>query len=188
MGAMKVWDGSSWQNVAPFSARASVYVGPNQPAGTAYAGDMWWDTDDPPPGTPGQELAYNQVTSNVNITATTDATANELVPGTARSYDGTPIIVEFYCGALGTSAVAAAQITVTLWDGSTDLGPIACLRTSAASAAIAAITGRRRITPTVGSHTYRAMAFTGNPTGIAYCNTGGATNLWTPMYVQVTRV
>lgn len=45
MGAIKVWDGTSWQVAA--GAGAAVWVGPEAPAGTAKAGDQWFDTDDP---------------------------------------------------------------------------------------------------------------------------------------------
>lgn len=47
MGALKVWDGSAWQNVAGQGRPGSnVFVGPSTPPGTPTSGDMWYDTDE----------------------------------------------------------------------------------------------------------------------------------------------
>lgn len=46
MGALKVWDGSAWQNVASQGRPGSVFVGPSIPPGSPTAGDMWYDTDE----------------------------------------------------------------------------------------------------------------------------------------------
>lgn len=186
MGAMKVWDGSTWQTVAPFSERASVYVGPDQPAGATYAGDLWWDTDDPAPSMPGQELAYSQAVAPVNVTATTAATANLIVEGVSLTYDGSPVIVEFCCH-VASAAGAGAQLVFALWDASTDLGLIGMLYAAAGAQLNAPVDVRRRITPTAGTHNYRIVGYATVGSGTAYAGPGGASQ-WSPMYVRVTRV
>lgn len=45
MGALKVWDGSTWQTVSQSGPEGTVWVGTDAPA-TADDGDLWYDTDD----------------------------------------------------------------------------------------------------------------------------------------------
>jgi hypothetical protein len=181
---MKVWDGSAWQTVAPFSEHASCYVGPDAPAGTAYAGDLWWDTDDPTIAYPGAELAYNQITASVNVTATTAATAQVVVEGTTRTYDGSPVIVEFFGLMYLYSGVSS--LVVNLWDGSTDLGYWGQLVAAAGTLTPARLA--RRITPTVGSHNYRAMGTVNGGTGQVFGGVGSAAGVYQPAFIRVTRV
>lgn len=190
MGAMKVWDGTTWQTVAPFSERASCFVGPDQPAGVAYAGDLWWDTDDPTIAYPGAELAYNQITANGSITATTAATANLIIDGTSRAYDGSSIMVETWAGVVTCPVTSGGATILTLWDGSTDLGVIGEVwNGSTASNPGITIYGRRRITPTVGTHNYRLCGWTNIAgTQTVYAGAGGTGGAQSPAYIRVTRV
>lgn len=181
MGAMKVWDGTTWQTVAPFSERASCFVGPDAPVGTAYAGDLWWDTDDPTIAYPGAELAYNQITANVTLSATTAATAALVVDGVTRTYDGSPVVVEFFATAVG--APAGQYSVIQLWDGTTDLAT-QLGQVGGGSATVAALYGRRRLTPTVGSHNYRALGWVTGGNGTVYSNTAA----YAPAFIRVTRV
>src|SRR5262245_9967219 len=49
------------------------------------------------PATPsGVELVYSQVTANVPVSATSEAAATTVVPGSAFAYDGTPVVAEFF--------------------------------------------------------------------------------------------
>jgi len=186
VGAMKVWDGSTWQTVAPFSEHASCYVGPDAPVGTAYAGDLWWDTDEPAIAYPGAELAYNQVTTAVTVTSNAPATANLIIEGTTRTYDGSPVLVTFNCHVVSTTTNNAAQLIFNLWDGATDLGNIAMAYNSTGIMNMP-VHVARRITPTAGSHNYRIAAHAPVAGGIAYGGTGG-TGAWNPMFIRVTRV
>lgn len=182
MGAMKVYVDGAWQTVAPFSERASVYVGPNAPAGTAYAGDLWWDTDEPPPPVPGQELAYNQTTANTNITATAAPSAQLVIDGTSRTYDGSPIVVSFYAAiALPPSP---GWLFMQLWDDTADLGTICQLNLSG----YAGMFAQRRITPTSGTHNYKIKAWVSTGSGTIYATPGGAGNNHLPAFIRVTRV
>lgn len=187
MGAMKVWDGTTWQTVAPFSERASCYVGPDQPAGVAYAGDLWWDTDDPTIAYPGAELAYAQITASVNLTATTEAAAQTVI-STTLTLDGSPIIVEFYTPQGSAPNVTGSFLNLNLWDGSTNMGFVHSVFSGTAAYVSASVNIRRRITPTVGSHTYSIRGYVGSSgTGVVAAGAGGA-GAWSPAFIRVTRV
>lgn len=189
MGAMKVWDGTTWQTVAPFSERASVFVGPDQPAGATYAGDLWWDTDDPAPSMPGQELAYNEITANVSITSITSTAADLIVTAPAVMFDGvTPVFVEFYARSLTTPNTGVGSI-VQAWlyqDGSV-IGSLGLLRSVASATAEAPFMVARRLTPSAGSHTYSIRGTVSSGTGSVTASTGGGGTV-VPAFIRVTRV
>lgn len=189
MGAMKVWDGSAWQTVAPFSERASCYVGPDVPAGAAYAGDLWWDTDDPTIAYPGAELAYNQITANVTLSSNSAASANLTIEGTSRTYDGSPVMIEFSAAVVACANAAGAAAILNLWDGSTDLGVISEVWNGNGTLAFGVtVNGKRRLTPTVGTHNYRIMGWSNIGSSVLYAGPGGAGGGQLPAFIRVTRV
>lgn len=185
MGAMKVWDGTTWQTVAPFSERASCFVGPDAPAGVAYAGDLWWDTDDPTIAYPGAELSYTQITSTVIVTATSAATAQLAIDSGTRTFDGSPIVIEFGCCLF--EAPNGQWIVASLWDGATDLGYLAQVGPGTGNVVGAPGYGKRRLIPTVGSHNYTLRTFVTGSTGRLYAAPGGPANYF-PAYIRITRV
>lgn len=189
MGAMKVWDGSAWQTVAPFSERASCFVGPDPPAGVAYAGDLWWDTDDPTIAYPGAELTYTQITTGVTVAVNTEATAQQVISSGTQTYDGSAILLEFF--AARVEPAQNGQILLLLWDGGTNLGWWSQMFGEVSGVPTNGFVGpvclRRRLVPTVGSHTYRVMAWALTGTGYVYAGSG-ATGVHVPTYIRVTRV
>jgi hypothetical protein len=116
MQAERIYDGASWLTIAD-----QTYVNTAAPTGTLNTGDLWYDTDEVSTivlpwsvangGTgattaaaartslamPGEELAYNQVTTPVTINATAEGASNVVVEGTSRTYDGNPVMIEFNC-------------------------------------------------------------------------------------------
>ncbi len=122
---------------------------------------------------PGFELDYVQITSGVNITATTDATANSVIDGNAVSFDGsTRIKIEFWT--LSATAAASGELVVVLYDGSTDLGRLAELQSAGSSAHDTALYGVRFLTPSNASHTFHIKAWTTTGTSIINAGAGGA--------------
>lgn len=257
MGALKVWDGSAWQNVAGQGKPGSVFVGPSTPPGTPTSGDMWYDTDEvagltlpltlanggtggtsaptartslatpfignstvvvgaPTSGTyvrgdhwldssnvlwvctvggspgtwisasSGEELAYNQITTTVNITATTPASAQTIVAGTPRSYDGSPILIQFNAPSI---LIPAGAVNVfTLWDGATDLGYLGSIQAPTGSLIYDTTSAFRRVIPTVGTHAYSIAAWmSGAGTG-QYQAGPGAPSGYGPVFIRVTRI
>ncbi len=165
--------------------------------GTWARGDQWVDSGNvlwvcTVAGSPGswtsansgEELAYNQLTTNLSVTQSAGGQI-EVVGGTTRTYDGSPIMVEFYCGAVQTNA--NVQLIIDLWDGPTDLGYIGASQSSGGGLGVP-FYASRRLVPTAGTHTFRAGGW--SSTGAACTLTagaGGAVGTWTPAYVRVRR-
>lgn len=125
------------------------------------------------------ELAYAQVTSGGNITATVEASADTIVTAGAITADGsTAIFVEWFL--LGLASPSSQTTYLLLFDGSTSLG-YAGLGTSGLNPSIS---GRRRLTPTAGSHTYSIRGIVTSGTGTFTAGAGGAGNN-IPSFIRV---
>jgi hypothetical protein len=205
MQAERIYDGASWLTIAD-----QTYVNTAAPTGPLNTGDLWYDTDEVSTivlpwsvangGTgattaaaartnlamPGEELAYSQATAQVSITGVSAAGPNLVCEGVSRSYDGSPVIIEFYCGALASPAVAGGFVCINLWDASTDIGQFAFMQTAAAAQTIGQIHAVRRLTPTAGTHNYRIAGWCSGAGGTAYAGAGGI-GVWSPMFVRVIR-
>lgn len=167
--------------------------------GTWARGDTWLDsantlwtcTTGGTPGTwappVGYELAYNQITTVVNVTVTTVASPQIVIEGTTRTYDGSPVLVEFY--ATVVVAPTGSTIFLNLWDGATDLGIVGQVYlTSAVPALGSTLHGRRRLVPSAGAHNYRLLGWLASGTGGAvYAAAGGAGQTHNPAFLRVTR-
>jgi hypothetical protein len=170
--------------------------------GTYVRGDTWLDslnvlwvcTVGGTPGTwvsnmnRGEELAYNQITASVSVTATSATAPILVIEGTTRSYDGAAIFVEFYTFLIQAPNVAQLGTYVSLWDGSTDLGFLSDTFAGSATSMGNAVFARRRLTPTPGTHNYRIMAWVqpGASAPLIYADTGGP-GKFLPAYIRVTR-
>lgn len=173
---------------------ASVAGAPT--TGTWARGDTWLDsanvlwscTAGGTPGTwappVGYELAYNQITANVGLTATTGATAQLVIDGGTRTYDGLPVLIEFVTPML--EAASGQWTVVDLWDGATDLGQFVQGGPGPGNFIGASACARRRLTPTPGSHNYKIMGWVTGGTGKVYAGTGAAGS-YVPAFIRVTR-
>jgi len=136
----------------------------------------------------GQELAYNQITALVAVAATSAATANLVIEGTSRTYDGSPVMVEFFAPQVLTPNSQGAATLINLWDGATDLGYIGQIKCGPTLLIGNAVCLKRRIVPTAGTHNYRIVAWCA-PIGGGQINAGaGGVDTYAPAYVRVTRV
>jgi len=140
-------------------------------------------------GGPGTELDYVEITSSVNASATTEATANTVVTGSAVTYDGsTAVIIEFFSATVSSAVVTGAAVQVWLYDGSGSIGEIAFVSQSATNGAVyGAVLARRRLTPSAAAHTYSIRASNINGTGVVGAGTGGSGTI-SPAYIRITRV
>jgi hypothetical protein len=134
------------------------------------------------------ELDYVQITSPVNITATTEGTANTIITGSAITYDGnTPVIIEAFFPYWQLPNNSDGQ--VWLYDSGSSIGTMALASVITATG----ITGTqrqhlratRRLTPSAGSHTYSLRGTTSTGTGIAGAGAGGAAT-HPPAYLRIT--
>jgi hypothetical protein len=112
------------------------------------------------------EIAYAEITADVNVTATAQASANTVVTAPAVTFDGTTVVyVEFQATRVETFAGNGAAVVIDLWDGSTDLGFLGVVLAQGGANSIAAPFSRaRRLTPSAAAHTYsiRAWQLVGN--------------------------
>ncbi len=114
---------------------------------------------------PGYEVAFAQVTSNVTVTATVEASSNTIVTLGAVTYADVPHIFQFSwptVDALGTQA-----ILVSLFDGSTQVCRIwqfNLATTGQWGGGVAQV----RYTPTAGTHTFSVRGFKAGGTSHTY--------------------
>jgi hypothetical protein len=140
---------------------------------------------------PGFEIGYAQITSPVNVTDTAEATATALISSGALTFDGAPVIAEFYCMQVVTDSAAASDLViVTLFEGASQICRLAEARTIVTTAQnVPSVYARFRFTPTAASHTYKLCAFATSTTGTPALNCGGGgTGGLAPCFLRFTKV
>lgn len=163
--------------------------------GTFARGDIWLDSNNvrwmcTAAGTPGtwanmnigEELAYNQITADFVVTTTSPSL---VIEGTSRSYDGSPVLIEFYCSAIIN---AANQCLIGLWDGTTDLGYLTNNNFSGTTGNQGlANYAKRRLVPTQGTHNYRIVSWITVGSSSIRAGVGSGVSIPQPAYIRVTR-
>lgn len=137
---------------------------------------------------PGYEFSYAEITSDVAITATTEAGANTVVTAGAVTFDGsTAVMIEFYASGTTPPSVAGDYLAICLYDGATSIGYLALPQASGVNLPGQPIHAARRITPSNASHTYSIRAFvTANPNGVVNAGNGTIANR-TPAFIRITK-
>jgi hypothetical protein len=137
---------------------------------------------------PGYEFDYVEFTSTVSPTATTEATANTVVTGSAVSYDGsTVVIIEFVCGDAGAPPGANNFMQLWLYDGSSSIGYMGLiLNNVVTNTARMPIVLRHRLTPSNASHTYSIRGSVNTGTGQLNAGAGGGGTAM-PGYIRITK-
>ncbi len=139
---------------------------------------------------PGFEIKYTQITAPVNITDTSEATATALISPGAIVFDGGPVIVEFFGLITCDTAAATDTVTITLFEGATQITRLGSVRSVVAATPnlIAEYLGFR-FTPTAASHTYKLCAFATSATGTPQITAGaGGTGGNSPAFLRFTKV
>jgi len=136
-------------------------------------------------GGSGTELDYVQITAGVNVTATSDATANTIITGNAVTYSGTQRIkIEFW--SQDVTVPSGNAVTVVLYDGATDLGRFGTSANHTGTSNDQVFYSASFFTPSAGAHTFtiRAWIFAAG-TGVIGAGAGGAgVNL--PAWYRIT--
>ena len=148
--------------------------------GTATATEQW---------PPGREFDYVQITSPVAITASSEATANTVVTGSAVAYDGsTAVIIEFYAPDAYADNVATVDLYFYLYDGSSSIGWIGTMRSETTNRSFQTVYLMRRLTPSAATHTYsiRAANSAGAGDGSVNAGAGGSGNQ-VPAFIRITK-
>jgi hypothetical protein len=133
----------------------------------------------------GHEFDYVEKTSQTSVTATTEATANTIVTGSAVTYDGaTVVVIEFFAPYL--QMAVADNFRLWLYDGSSSIGQL-CVFTNNATATIRVpVTVSRRLTPSAAAHTYSIRGSVGSGTGVVDAGAGGTATSF-PAYIRITK-
>lgn len=140
-------------------------------------------------GTPGYEYDYVERTSNLTVTATSDAAAQDLIVGNAVTYDGsTRVKIEAFV--VAASITPNQNVVLNLYDGSTDLGRLCNIGpptgTGASGSMVMMMKGERFLTPSAGAHTYKVRAWKTGGTAVVAADTGGA-GLYLPAWYRITK-
>jgi hypothetical protein len=137
------------------------------------------------------QLAYGEITAGVTITALTAAAAQTVVSSGAITYDGKPVVVEFFTPGVGLTPVDSTigtQVILNLWDGATDLGILGTVINPAGNVDfLGPVFGRRRLTPAAGSHTYQIKGWVNKNRALVNAGAGGVGATYLPSYCRVTR-
>jgi hypothetical protein len=128
------------------------------------------------------ELAFAQITSNVDITSTTAATPTEVISAGAVVFDGsTRVCIEFFCMQVRSSH---QFVVLTLWDDATQLSRFGVVQI--ALDVNMPVLLRRILTPSAGSHTYKVTAYKSGGTGTITAGTGsGGDGANVPAYIRI---
>jgi hypothetical protein len=138
---------------------------------------------------PGFEIGYDQITASVNITGTGSTTPNTIITSSSYTFDGSPVILSFYSSQVALPTVSGDQVTIALWEGATDLGILATMRTESATQEYKPVFIQYRFTPTVGAHVYLVRAWATATTGTPSIGAGaGGVNTNVPAFTRFTKV
>jgi hypothetical protein len=131
-----------------------------------------------------KEVAYVEFTTNVSITATSAATANQVVSSGAITYENVPHLIQFHSAALQPDTGAASRrITLVLCDSTTVISEPSYVQTPATGTFLSPGVCSIRLTPTADSHTYNIRAFVNAGNGLVI-----ATSPASPGFIRITRV
>jgi hypothetical protein len=131
---------------------------------------------------PGQEFDYAQITTNPSgITATTEATSQDVIDGNSVYYEGSRVRVSFFVPKLTSSASLTA--TFVVYRDTTVVGQVfgGTVNTS-----LQATEFELFDTPAAGPHTYKVKAFVSAGTLTVNVGAGGSGNL-VPGFIRVTK-
>ncbi len=138
-------------------------------------------------GTQGTEIGYDQITGTVTVSSNTESSATTVITCAAHTFDGSPVMAEFFAPYATTDNVAGHQLVVCMFESTTQIGRIANLVTPANAFMTVTLTGQLRFTPSAGSHTYIVSAWQTSGSGNIGAGAGGtATNV--PAFIRFTKV
>lgn len=137
----------------------------------------------------GYEIAYNQITSPVNIASTTEATPTSIIAGSAKTYEAVAYLFEFCTPEIVLPSTTGGTVTILFIEDTVSIGRLCVLQND--------ITGGQsgiplaqhyRYTPAAGSHTYGISAFCSATTGTPSVQAGAAgINTLVPAFLRATK-
>ena len=129
------------------------------------------------------ELGYSQITSNVTITSNTAGSGTEIIAPLTVVCDGSPVLVEFWCGQ--TIIAATSQISLSLYrDGAEVHRQWAVTYNGSTTAAdYPLMCASFRTTPSAGSHTFGVKAYGPSSPQMMATGTNNA-----PIFLRVSKI
>jgi hypothetical protein len=134
------------------------------------------------------ELNYSQKNaSDTTITATTAATANEIISPMSIVCDGSPLLVEFFASRAYPDVTASGrQLRISLWqDGAQLINDWGFLQSPSAAAMTEPVYLTYRTTPSAGVHTFGVKAYVNAGTGYVESTTSAGA---APTYLRVSKI
>jgi hypothetical protein len=132
------------------------------------------------------ELDYAEITSDVTLTVTTEATSAVVVTGASINLLGPTVVeIEFYAPGWNNANVSSG-ITVLLYDGATLIGQIFKKTEAAVSGDIGEVSGRYRYQAAAGAHQWIIKAYATASGKIIRAGSGGAAS-YVPAYLRVVQ-
>lgn len=138
---------------------------------------------------PGLEIDYVQITANVNVTGTVSGSPTTVVTSSANSFDGTPVILEFFSPIIITPSVASGSLNIGLYESGSLVAQIASIITPAAANMRVPVCVKFRFSPTAGTHTYSIGSWVSSTTGTPLIGAGtGTAGANLPAYIRINRI
>jgi hypothetical protein len=135
------------------------------------------------------ELDYVQITTGVNITGSTEGTANTLITGTSQTYAAEAMVIEVFSPQIVLPTVAQANVIILLYDGGTVLGRLGIMLNPAADLNRHVFYAAHRLTPTAATHQYIVKATASSTTGTPSFGAGaGGSGTAMPAFIRITKV
>jgi hypothetical protein len=174
-GEAMVWNGASWDR-SSVTRVGPTSLGSGTPDATkVLRGDGVWASS---------ELDYVEFTGGASSAAATEAAPLTVVTSSSITFDGSPVLFEFFSPNMQTNA--APVVGLSLWTGATDLGRI--FDSGGATVANAAGTFKRRITPAAGARSYAVRLWTTAGTNFVVNAGPGGVTARMPGYLRITKV
>jgi len=154
---------------------------PTSNQGLVWNGSAW-----APATMPGSEIGYDQITSNFTISSTS-APGDTLISGSSYTFDGHPVMAQFYCFDIIPPSVAGNGVNISLYEGTTAIALFSQAYGASSTPMRIPGNGWYRFTPTAGSHTYSVKVYSTSLTGTPQilAGTGAAT---APAFLRFTKV
>ena len=128
------------------------------------------------------ELGYSQITSNVTITSNTAGSGTEIIAPLTVVCDGSPVLVEFWCGQ--TIISTGSQISLSLYrDGAEVHRQWAVAYNGTINADYPLMCASFRTTPSAGSHTFGVKAYGPSSPQMLATGTNNA-----PIFLRVSKI
>lgn len=132
---------------------------------------------------PGLELSYKEYTAPVEVTATAEASANEIVAAGEITFDGsTAVWIEFYVPRVDFSSQV---LRLCIFDGANSIGFHEFGNNSVAGFTMGTLL-RRRLTPAAAVKTYSVRGYLAAGAGSVFVRAGaGGAGAFLPGYIRI---